>query len=29
MFRVNVGNGNEVQPEDITITFEDVKGVRN
>jgi ATP-dependent metalloprotease len=27
MFRVSVGNGNEVQPEDITVTFADVKGV--
>jgi ATP-dependent metalloprotease len=27
MFRVNVGNGNEVQPEDINVTFADVKGV--
>ena len=27
MFRMNVGNGNEVHPEDITVSFEDVKGV--
>jgi len=27
MFRVNVGSGNEVQPEDIKVTFNDVKGV--
>lgn len=27
MFRVSVGNGNEVQPEDINVTFNDVKGV--
>jgi len=27
VFRVNVGNGNEVQPEDINVTFGDVKGV--
>ncbi|CAG0918484.1 unnamed protein product [Notodromas monacha] len=27
MFRVSVGNGNEVMPEDITETFDDVKGV--
>jgi len=27
MFRVSVGNGNEVQPEDINVTFSDVKGV--
>jgi len=27
MFRVSVGSGNEVLPEDINITFKDVKGV--
>lgn len=27
MFRMNVGNGNEVHPEDITVSFEDVRGV--
>lgn len=27
MFRVSVGNGNEVQPEDINVTFNDVRGV--
>lgn len=27
MFRMHVGNGNEVHPEEITVSFEDVKGV--
>jgi ATP-dependent metalloprotease len=27
MFRVSVGNGNEVQPEDINVNFDDVRGV--
>ena len=27
VFRVNVGNSNEVMPEDISVTFNDVKGV--
>ncbi|KAK7086991.1 ATP-dependent zinc metalloprotease yme1l1 [Halocaridina rubra] len=27
VFRMNVGNGNEVHPEDITVSFDDVKGV--
>jgi ATP-dependent metalloprotease len=27
MFRVSVGSGNEVMPEDIHETFDDVKGV--
>jgi len=27
MFRLQVGNGNEVAPEEINVTFEDVKGV--
>ncbi|CAL8109420.1 unnamed protein product [Orchesella dallaii] len=27
IFRVNVNNGNEVHPEEITVTFQDVKGV--
>lgn len=28
MFRVSVGNGNEVSPEDITVSFEDVKVIK-
>lgn len=28
IFRVNVTNGNEVHPEEINVTFQDVKGVR-
>ncbi|KAK8746403.1 hypothetical protein OTU49_017004 [Cherax quadricarinatus] len=27
LFRMHVGNGNEVHPEEITVSFEDVKGV--
>lgn len=27
MFRLHVGNGSEVHPEEITVSFEDVKGV--
>lgn len=27
LFRMNVTNGNEVQPEEITVSFDDVRGV--